>query len=134
MLALVGMMAIGAAIIGFGVMVVWERTGQHAFLLFCVVIGAFITSLFAFELGKEVTKGTPFDSIKPGRYTVVKVKTDDSFVTDRDSRTFLILKKGEKKDPEFYALPTNELEGTPTEGGALEISEIPSSTKMVFRK
>lgn len=134
MTTLIAVIVVGIAVIFLGIAVVRKTAEPYIFFVACIFFGIIITSLGSFELGREREGGKPRYSIEPGRYTIVKVVNDYSFVTDRNSRTFLLLKKDAEKDPEFYALPTNELQGTPIDGGILEVSEVPSSLKMLFRK
>ncbi|MEK7493915.1 MAG: hypothetical protein AAB630_02025 [Patescibacteria group bacterium] len=99
-------------------------------ILMGIGIGFIIAGTFV--RADNTVRGTPLRSIEPGKYTVIKMAMDASFVTDANSISYLLLKEGQ--EVRLYALPTNELHGNPIEGGILEISEIPSSQKMVFHK
>ncbi|MBI5913568.1 hypothetical protein HY839_03985 [Candidatus Azambacteria bacterium] len=134
MFGLIAVILVGTLIIILGVVVVWQETKNHVFLLFCLIVGLFATSFGFFELGEEMRGGAPLRTIEPGKYMIEGVVKDESFVTDQSSRTLLIAKKSTEKDAKFYALPTNELGGTPKEGQHLEVFEIPASKKMMLVK
>lgn len=109
------------------------KIGRYIVANILIIIGIVLIICGTLIRAEEKLAGTPLRSIGPGKYTIIKVAGDDSFVTDARSTTHLILKDNSGKT-KFYLLPTNELQGIPAEGGILEVSEIPSSTKMVFRK
>lgn len=131
MSALIAMIFVGMVIIAIGVARTWRKSENRFLLVIYMVLGVLAIFFGSFELGREITKGIPSDSIEPGKYKIVAAALDNSIITGPDSISYLVLEHDKKIV--LYALPTNELQGTPKEGGILEISEIPSSQKMIFR-
>lgn len=105
------------------------------------LVVAFVTALVcavvissAFKAGEKWAAGSPLNAIEPGKYEVIGAVKDESFITDPSSRMLLLLTNNTREKARFYSLPTNELQGDPQVGEVLEITEIPSTQRMVFHK
>lgn len=98
-------------------------------LLIAVGVGIVVTGTLV--RSEETMRGTPLRSIELGNYVVAAV-SDDFIIENQRSYTPLLLMDGNGKH-KYYLLPTQEIAGI-SQGGILEVSEIPSSIKMTIRK